>query len=87
MGLLGDQIAETGERGERIVGDSFLLLFNANLEPVTFRLGSRRREVRWHCVLDTADAAGAGRIFEHRGEYPLQARSLAVLRPEPVAQA
>jgi glycogen operon protein len=85
MGLLGDQIAETGERGERIVGDSFLLLLNAHAESVAFKLGSRRRVVRWRCVIDTADAAAVGRVFEHRAEYPLQARSLAVLRPEPVS--
>jgi glycogen operon protein len=85
MGLLGDQIAETGVRGERIVGDSFLLLFNAHAEAMPFKLGSRRRVVRWHCVFDTADPAAQGRVFEHRAEYPLAARSLAVLRPEPVA--
>jgi isoamylase len=83
MGLLGDQIAETGAQGERILGDSFLVLFNAHAAPRPFRLGSRRRAVRWRCVFDTADAAAAGRVFEHHAEYPLQARSLAVLRPEP----
>jgi glycogen operon protein len=85
MGLLGDQIAETDERGQRIVGDSFLTLFNAAAEPVAFRLASRRREARWTCVLDTADPAAAGRRYEHGAEYPLHPRSLAILRPDPVA--
>jgi glycogen operon protein len=85
MGLLGDQILETGERGERIVGDSFLLLFNAHHEPRSFRLASRRRVVQWTVVFDTADAAAKGRVFEHASEYPLEARSLVVVRPEPVS--
>ena len=86
MGLLGDQIDETGERGERLVGDSFLTLINAQDEPEAFRLASRRRRVSWTCVLDTAEPGRAGRVFEHRAEYPLAARSLAVLRPEPVVR-
>jgi len=82
MGLLGDQIEETDERGRRIVGDSYLLLLNAQATVVPFRLGSRQRVVQWTCILDTADPAAVGRVFEHRMEYPLAARSLAVLRPE-----
>jgi glycogen operon protein len=84
MGLLGDQIEETDERGKRIMGDSFLLLINAHAGPFPFRLGSRRREVSWTCVFDTADLEAAGRVFEHRTEYPLQGRSFAVLRPDPM---
>jgi len=82
MGLLGDQIDETDENGERIVGDSFLILINAHDEPTSFRLGSRRRKVRWTCVLDTSVPHVAPRIFEHMSDFPLQARSLALLRPE-----
>jgi glycogen operon protein len=52
--LPGDQITELGEHGERIVGDSFTMLFNAGHEPISFRLGTRQRSVRWICVLDTA---------------------------------
>jgi glycogen operon protein len=83
MGLVGDQIAEVGEHGERIVGDSFAILFNAHREPISFRLGARRRDVRWTCVLDTAASDTPRRTFEHMSEFPLQARSLAVLRAEP----
>ncbi len=83
MGMLGDQIYERGERGERIFGDSFLLLINAQPEALPFHLVGRRRKLRWTCVFDTADRAGAGRVFAHRAKYPLQARSLVVLRPEP----
>ncbi len=84
MGLLGDQISETDERGQRIVGDSFLTLINTQDEPEPFRIGSRRRRVKWTCVFDTAIEANAGRVFADGAEYPLQGRSMAVLRPEPM---
>jgi isoamylase len=82
MVLLGDQIAEVSEHGDRIVGDSFAILFNAHDEPISFRLGTRQRDVRWTCVLDTAAPDAPRPTFEHMSEFPLQARSLAVLRAE-----
>src|SRR5262249_24383278 len=45
MGLIGYQIDEMNERGERIVGDSFALLLNAHHEAIPFRLGSRHRDI------------------------------------------
>ncbi len=59
MVLPGDQITETDEQGERIVGDSFVILLNAHCEQVPFRVGVRRRDIRWRCVLDTAALAAA----------------------------
>jgi glycogen operon protein len=82
MCLPGDQITESSERGERIAGDTFAILFNAHHEPIDFRIGARRRDVRWTCVLDTATPDAAPRTFEHQGIFPLMARSLAVLRAD-----
>ena len=82
MVLPGDQITEVGEHGERIVGDSFAILFNAHHEAISFRLGTRRRDVRWTCVFDTAAPDALPRTFEHMEEFPLQDRSLVVLRAE-----
>jgi isoamylase len=83
MALPGDQIQETDERGERIFGESFAILFNVCDQPIDFRLGARRRDLRWECVLDTAAPASEPRTFAHMGVFPLQAHSLAVLRSEP----
>jgi isoamylase len=83
MVLPGDQIAEVGDHGERIVGNSFAILFNAHDQPISFRLGARRQDVHWTCVLDTAAPGNALRTFEHMSEFPLQGRSVAVLRAEP----
>ncbi len=82
MGLPGDQITEIGEHGERISGDTFAILLNAHHEPLDFRLGARSRDARWRCVFDTAAPDAESRTFEHMSTFPLQARSLAVLRAE-----
>jgi glycogen operon protein len=82
MVLPGEQISERGERGERITGDSFAILLNAGHELVPFRLGVRRRDLRWHCVFDTAGGGGGHCAYEHMSEFPLQARSLVVLQAE-----
>ena len=82
MVLPGNQITEVGEEGERIVGDSFAILLNASHEPLPFRLGARRRDLRWKCILDTFDDHAAPRTFEHMSVFPLQPRSLVVLQAE-----
>jgi glycogen operon protein len=82
MVLTGDQISEVDEHGERIVGDSFAILFNAHHQPISFRLGTRQRDVRWTCVFDTAAPDAQRRMFEHMSDFPLAARSVAVLRAE-----
>ena len=80
--LAGDQITETGEQGERVAGDTFAILLNAHHEAVPFRLGARRQDLCWRCVLDTAASDVEQRLFAHMSAFPLQARSLVVLRAE-----
>lgn len=80
MVLPGNQIHETGLKGERIQGDSFAILFNAHHEDIAFRLGSRRRDVSWTTQMDTGRMHAPSRTFAHMEEYPLMARSLVVLR-------
>ena len=82
MGLLGDQILETDEHGRRIIGDSFLILFNADHREIAFRLGGRAQGLNWELVLDTSNLALTGRRLEGLGDYLLQGRTLAVLRLE-----
>jgi isoamylase len=82
MALPGDEIEELGQRGEVVAGASFAILFNTHDQTVPFLLGTRRRPLRWVCVLDTA-APGAGpRSFEPMSPVPLSAHSLVVLRAE-----
>jgi len=62
MGLPGGQIDETDAQGERILGDSFLILLNGGPESVSFRLrgrlGDQNRELvfDWELVFDTSSA-------------------------------
>src|SRR5271166_1761584 len=81
VGLLGGQIDETDAQGERIISGSFLILLNANDECVSFRLMARAREQNWQLVFDTSSASMTVRILGRLAEYPLQPRSVAVLRP------
>jgi glycogen operon protein len=87
MGMMGDQIDETDEHGLRIIGDSFLILFNAGPENVSFHLGGRAHGRNWELIFDTSAPNMESRILEHLDTYLLQGRSLAVLRPESPASA
>ena len=55
MFLNGEEIASPDTKGERILDESFLLLFNAHHEDVTFTLPNRRFGERWALVLSTTD--------------------------------
>jgi len=78
--LGGDQIATPDERGERIAGDSLLVLMNASLERVTYVLPDVDWGQEWKVLVDTAGELEEKR--EHvaaRGSVPLEGRSLVIL--------
>ena len=80
--LAGDAIEEVDARGNRILDDTLLILLNAHHEPVSFVLPAHRRKVRWQVVFDTKEEKIKRRQRLIRGgtEYPLEARSVALLR-------
>jgi glycogen operon protein len=51
--LNGEAIGEPDARGEPVVDDSFLVLYNAAPDPVPFTLPSADFGPTWTCVLDT----------------------------------
>jgi isoamylase len=53
--LNGEELPSPGPRGERITDHSFLLFFNADGEPRSFRIPGAVSDHRWQAVLDTAD--------------------------------
>ncbi len=84
--LAGDLIGDTDEKAEPIKGDTLLLLLNAHHGPLPFQLPSTNPGQQWERLFDTADPQSpAVRIAEGRG-YPLQDRSLAVLRTVPLGE-
>jgi isoamylase len=86
--LNGDAITEAGPRGETVRDQSFLLLFNANREPVAFTVPDGRFGPGWDVLIDTATApAGpAAPAPGHEitvlpgGSIELTGRSIMVLR-------
>ena len=53
--LNGEAIATTDEAGERIVDESFYVVFNAHHEPITFTAPEERFGKSWEEVVDTND--------------------------------
>ncbi len=58
--LNGDELNATTARGEEVQDESFLVLFNAHHEPLSFRLPTRRFGARWKVELSTAGAGARG---------------------------
>ncbi len=79
--LAGDAIEETDRAGEPIRDDTFLLLLNAHHAPLDFVVPAHRTRMRWELILDTRDWSPPGvRAFKAGDLFPLEARSLALLR-------
>jgi glycogen operon protein len=80
--LNGDEIPSLTPRGEPVADESFLVLFNAWREPVTFVLPPARFGRRWGHELATADPAlePNGAVYRARSSVPVEARALRVLR-------
>jgi glycogen operon protein len=83
----GEAADVTDETGQPIVGDSLLILLNAQDAAVDFRLPSPPLNRAWTLVLDTAAPADAGAGPEHSGGavYRLAPRALAILTHPPLA--
>jgi glycogen operon protein len=82
MFLNGAEIETLGHRGEEIVDDSFLLLFNAHFEDRPFMLPRRRFGAQWTLELSTAEpAVEAGSLnYGARTELEVAARSIVILK-------
>jgi glycogen operon protein len=78
--LNGDAIDEVDERGERIVGDTVLLLLNADPSPVAFILPPISPLGRWETLIDTSDPWHPPRRLRAGDRYQLQAQSMAALK-------
>ncbi|HEV7509318.1 MAG TPA: glycogen debranching protein GlgX [Thermoanaerobaculia bacterium] len=80
--LNGDAIPGLDPRGERVVDDTFYILFNAHHEPIPFRLPTRSDwGERWTKVFDTAldGVKQTDETFEAGGDVPVEGRTVVVL--------
>jgi len=79
--LNGDAITEPGPRGEAIADDSFLLLFNAGDQPVTFTLPAAGQAASWQVVVDTTGpAAEPGDRYAAASQLAVAGRTAVVLQ-------
>jgi len=82
--LAGDAIEDADAHGKRIVGDTLLILLNADAAATQFTLPRSGADGTWDLLLDTAaPSEAASAAAEER--YLLQGRSLALLRLRPPA--
>jgi len=80
--LSGDALLENDERGRAIRDESFVVLFNAHHDDIAFTLPPCTEPCCWELIVDTSSAKGIAeeRHFAGQAQFPLQGRSLAVLK-------
>ncbi len=80
--LNGEEIVTPGERGERIMDDSFYMLFNAHYETLEFLLPSGLNQHEWGVVIDTTRSRLVKMGKRYTEDKPIQVadRSIMVLR-------
>ena len=80
--LNGEGIDSPDLRGERVVDDSFYVLFNAHYEPIQFVLPKKELGETWSVVLDTSQPLPdtEEHLYKASQEVTVESRSLRVLR-------
>jgi glycogen operon protein len=84
--LNGDAIPTPNERGEKIVDQSFYVMFNAHHQALTFTLPEEKWGNRWTELLNTYEPTEqmgedrSGREFTQGAEVTVQAWSTVLLR-------
>jgi glycogen operon protein len=77
--LAGDAIEEINAHGRPIVGDTLLILFNADTTACAFTLPKDGPDRRWELLVDTADPGRAATVLPGT-PYELADRAMAVFR-------
>jgi len=79
--LAGDVIDEVDADGDKIVGETILILLNAHHEPIPFTLPVHQDDRHWERLVDTADPDAESSFHEgQKDPFNLQGRSLIVFR-------
>lgn len=76
--LAGDAINEVDENGEKISGDTVLILMNAAHHSFSFKLPECAEECQWEMALDTAKPREDVMSLSSGSSHELAARSLTV---------
>ena len=82
--LNGQGISTLGPRGEQVVDDDFVLMFNANAEPMPFTMPDDLRTGVWKCTVDTGSGVvatgAAARPIDVTVPVPVPGFGVVVLR-------
>ncbi|WP_204104317.1 MULTISPECIES: glycogen debranching protein GlgX [Spirulina sp. CCY15215] len=80
--LNGEEIDTPSETGQRIIGNTFLLCFNAYHKPIDFLLSEDLQKWEWQVLIDTAEShiIDSGAIYTEEKIIPVTERSIVVLR-------
>jgi isoamylase len=78
--LNGKELHTYDQRGELIVDDVFLVMFNAHYEKIDFKLPSRAWGARWMRILDTDQYPDGEKEFKSGEKIPVEARSMVLLK-------
>ena len=84
--LLGTEIEEMDEHGDRIIGDTLFMAFNAHHEAMRFVLPDGPGRC-WETLLDTSRRDWSRRALLDDSSYALPARALAVFRTDGATSA
>ena len=64
--LNGQEILTPGSKGERIVDDDFLIVFNAHYEAIEFTLPKMLQQWEWVTVVDTTKLEFVGQGYQYK---------------------
>jgi isoamylase len=80
--LSGEGFVETDAAGRPLGGATFLVIFNAHHDRISFTLPEFVSGTRWELVMDTALDEGLARdgVFDAGAHYVIDGRSLALLQ-------
>jgi glycogen operon protein len=80
----GERLLSPDKRGQRILDDSFLLLFNGDVDPVEFVVPPEDYGSWWTVEVDTADEVGSGSqpgdLLSPGDALKVEAKSVLLLR-------
>jgi isoamylase len=85
--LNGQGIRSMGPKGEKIIDDSFYIMFNASHIPINYTLPPANYGKDWYMVLDTSKnlVRNTNATFKDEGSIKVEGRSVVVLR-QPVSK-
>lgn len=81
--LNGEAISEPDPRGEPLVDDSFLVMYNAAPNTVIFTLPTAEFGASWTCVLDTDHTLAPGTVVKAGDSLEITGRSTLLLSRPP----